>query len=551
MQRVQPNGTEPPNGAPLNGTNGVHGHPHPPAPHLMPPMPAPPPAEQEGGLDFPAIWNAFRRRWFLAVGLGLLLGIPAAIGLWVAAPAPYVTFAEIRLNSLNPQAFPGTKGTPIPDFHVWKQAVLKRATHPLVLTEALRPPEVSGTALIREQEPHPIPWLEKNVSVGASGTEYLRIQLEGENPQELAAIVNSISQSLVQDVDGDLYNERTNKKKNLDVLITEKTRIIQGKTQEMDNLKSALKVDPAEIERRQSYLVALGASLRSALISIEVEKLKFRGQQQPAGQKTGGEIAALIEPQILGDPKYQQADEEVQRHLNKLKAQETYLEQALERLPQNHPRVIEGQEKLTRLKAEKDILFQDLQNVREALQKDILAGLPKDAAGTGDPEEWFKNYQQVFEKAFAKNEQELKAELEQVKAEQQDLDRYSLQGDRLKHDIERVQKQLEQLQDENNRLKFEIENAPVLIEISRKAEIPHERSLRKKIMLSGGGGLALFGFFVAGIVFLEYRTQRIGTLNQLSEKLNLRVMGTVPLLPRSAASGNAKHKAKNALWYTP
>ena len=69
--------------------------------------------------------------------------------------------------------------------------------------------------------------------------------------------------------------------------------------------------------------------------------------------------------------------------------------------------------------------------------------------------------------------------------------------------------------------------------------------------MSGVGGMGVFGLFVAGIVFFEYRTQRIATLNQVHEKLNLRVMGTVPLLPRSATSGNTvKKKAKNALWYS-
>ena len=55
---------------------------------------------------------------------------------------------------------------------------------------------------------------------------------------------------------------------------------------------------------------------------------------------------------------------------------------------------------------------------------------------------------------------ELRAELDDIKTEQRELDRYSLQGDRLKREIERAQSQLEEFQDENNRLKSELENAP-------------------------------------------------------------------------------------------
>ncbi len=104
MQRVHPDGAEQSNGAPINGTNGTNGHMLPPANRMMVPLSSPPPAENEGGLDLHSIWNAFRRRWFLAISLGLGFGIPAAIGLWFVAPAPFVTFAEIRLNSINTQA---------------------------------------------------------------------------------------------------------------------------------------------------------------------------------------------------------------------------------------------------------------------------------------------------------------------------------------------------------------------------------------------------------------------------------------------------------------
>ena len=557
MQRLYSDGVEPPNGAPANGTNGTNGangHMLQPANRMMVPLSSPPASEKEGGLDLHAIWNAFRRRWFLAISLGLVFGIPAAIGLWFVAPAPYVTFAEIRLNSINTQAYPGSRGSAFGDFNIRKQAILKRATHPFVLIEAIRPPEISGTEMIREQEPHSVAWLEKNISVASSATEYIRVQLEGENPKELAEVVNAIANALVEDVESDLVEDRTTRRKTLDTLIAEKTRVIQTKMQEMDNLKNEIKVDPAEIERRQSYLVALSSSLRSALVSISLEKLKFQGQQLPGTDgelKSGSQIEALIKPKILSDPKFQQADEEVHRHQKYIETFEKYLASLAERVPKNHPSLAEGKEKLAKLKQKEKDLLTDRQKIREEIQKEILGQLPKGASGTVDPEDWFKNYRKVFEKAFEENEQELKTELEKIKAEQKDLDRYSLLGDRLKREIERAQTQLEQLQDESNRLKFELENAPTLIEMSREAKVPHERSLKKKTMMSGVGGLGVFGFFVAGIVFLEYRTQRIATLNQVHDKLNLRVMGAVPLLPRSAATGNSvKKKAKNALWYS-
>ncbi len=77
------------------------------------------------------------------------------------------------------------------------------------------------------------------------------------------------------------------------------------------------------------------------------------------------------------------------------------------------------------LSRKKTGLLTGRQKIREEIQQEILGELPKGAGGAIDPEEWFKNYRKVFEKAFEENEKELKAELEEVKVEHEDLDRYS------------------------------------------------------------------------------------------------------------------------------
>jgi capsular exopolysaccharide synthesis family protein len=185
------------------------------------------------------------------------------------------------------------------------------------------------------------------------------------------------------------------------------------------------------------------------------------------------------------------------------------------------------------------------------IKNEVLKDLPEGAEKATDPEEWFKTHQAIFEKAFAENEKKLKAELDEIQAEREDLERFSLKGSRITREIEAEQKKLDAYKSESEKLRFEIENTPTMIQESRRAEPPHARSLKKKTMLTAVAGFGVFGFFVAGIVFLELRTQRIATVNQVTEQLNLRVMGTVPLLPHSVVTGTSvKKKAKNALWYS-
>jgi hypothetical protein len=361
-----------------NGANGTNGNHVIPVQTMMMPMPSPAPSKEEGGLDTSAIWNAVRRRWFLALGLGLLLGVPAAIGAWMFAPAPYVAFAELRLNSISP-SFPGSNSGRIPDFANKKQAVLKRASHPMLLKEALRNPEIQTAGMIREQEPHVIPWLEENLAIKSVGEEYFRIELDGENPKELAAVVNSVSDALIVDVEHDMNKDRTTRQRNLNSLITEVTSSIATKTNELENMRNDLKVDPAEIERRQSYLIELSSSLRSALVTIELERLKYQGQAPalPAnGKLPQQQIESLVDAVAVGDPRHQRAFEEVSRQNKRITDQERYVRQQTAQLDDTHPDRVAAERDLAIFQKELENLTSEVKRVREVIKNEVLKDLP-------------------------------------------------------------------------------------------------------------------------------------------------------------------------------
>src|SRR5438105_3682044 len=71
--------------------------PQPPVPVLPPPAPSAPPAILSGR---PNVWHllaAFRRRWRLAVGLGLLVGAAAAVVTYfLTSPSSYTAVSLLR-----------------------------------------------------------------------------------------------------------------------------------------------------------------------------------------------------------------------------------------------------------------------------------------------------------------------------------------------------------------------------------------------------------------------------------------------------------------------
>ncbi len=373
MYQVPPYDLERRNGAAINGSNGTNGNHLIPAPPVLMPLPGPAVRKAKADWISTRFGVAFRRRWFLALSLGVLFGIPAAIGVWFIAPAPYVAFAEVRLNSMA-EGFPGSNTRPVQDFDIRKQAVLKRATHPMLLNEALRPPEVRNASLIREQEPHVTTWLEETLSLKPVGMEYIRIELEGEHPHELALIVNSVADALVADVDHDMTEDLTNRKSQLDKLIAEVKTSLSSKNTELENMRNTLKIDPNEIERRQSYLIELTASLRAALVTIELEKLKLQGQKLSLpenAQAPKTELNELVDKVAVNDPRYQRAAEDVISHRKQIETQEKYIVNLTEGLSETHPKIVAAKAKLETLKTQLTGLEKKEASVREEIRKEV------------------------------------------------------------------------------------------------------------------------------------------------------------------------------------
>lgn len=522
-------------------------------------VPSPAGAESKEGLDFHAIWNAFRRRWFLALFLGLLFGIPAGIAGWTFAPAPYVSFAEIRLNSIKNGILPGSKESVLPDFNVRKQTVMKRATHPMVLKEALRSPDVLNSSLIREQQPHEVSWLEQNVVVKQEGTEYLRIELEGENPSELTTVVKAVADALVADIDADATADRAKEKKSLETLLTQSSNQLAAKQNHLDRLRSEYPVKPELVDFHRMHLMQQTNDLRRKLDDLEEKQQDFLLQSEFLAEskdpdKTVEEHSqSLLEPQIQSHPDYQAAAKACYDIELQIEEQKRYLAKNIETLSENHPNSEKAKVKVASLEEELKQADADLKSVAESVKRKLQESLKigDGIAPTTDREAWFDKVIASYTKRYDATKAALEKHQEEILAQQRELDEFSVEVRRLQQELDKEQDEFDRLKEESERLQVEIDNSPVVIEISREAAIPHERSLKKKTMAAGVGGMGIFGLFVVGIVFFEYRTQRIASLQQVSQKLNLRVIGAVPLLPRSVSSGNTtKKKAKNALWYS-
>jgi polysaccharide biosynthesis transport protein len=549
MQRMHPTLRRHQNGASANGANGHHS----PHGHHVFRMPSAP-TRTEGKLDYHAIFSAFRRRWFLGnLGLGLLFGIPAAIACWtVGTGALCCVRRSCGCRHSTCTRPPGVRARPVPDFDVWKQTVQKRATHPQVISNALKNGASGKAAMIREQEPNEVSWLEKNVVVKSEGTEYLRLQLEGENPDEVATVVQTLAVALEDDINGDLINDRTKRRADLLRKVSEIESVISRKRTEIANIRNEINVDPKMFAHERQYLMREEDRLRADLRELNRLRLDLEFREPGGGVPQIEKIeSAVLDQKVKSHDDYKIADKEVLYLEEDVNRKKSYVKTQEDRLSATHPSLVKAKGELWELEEKLEMAVCNREEVETRTREALLNALPGNLKPDVDPEKLMEKKREYLTAEFETIKKENQRSQEEVFDQQKKIDEYTIDVDRLMTEIEEEEKKLKRYESEIEALDFDIANSPELVTISREAKVPHERILKKKIMFTSVAGFGVFGFFVAGIVFLEFRTQRIAHLNQVSEKLNLRVMGAVPLIPSSAANGgSAKKQAKNAIWYS-
>jgi succinoglycan biosynthesis transport protein ExoP len=135
--------------------------------------------------------RALRRRWLLALGLGLLGGLVAGLALWRTLPTGHT--AEVTLH-LQRSA---NAGEPASDQQT--QAALLHS--PVVLQAVLRRPEVAELPTV-DNQPDPLAWLEQKVQVESQpGRSTLRLRVQAEDAGLAVLLANTIAAEYVREAE--------------------------------------------------------------------------------------------------------------------------------------------------------------------------------------------------------------------------------------------------------------------------------------------------------------------------------------------------------------
>ena len=155
--------------------------------------------EGKGSVGFGVVLRGLRR-YPLVTFLFVLLAGAAGAAVWFFLPLPKMTAYNIFHIQAQPNAIIKPEGDEKIDFKIYQQTQSAMVKHRLVLNATLSHPDVANLPIVKK-EPEPLVWLDSQLKVDFKlGPELMRVSLEGDNADELKAILDALTAAYIKDV---------------------------------------------------------------------------------------------------------------------------------------------------------------------------------------------------------------------------------------------------------------------------------------------------------------------------------------------------------------
>ncbi len=507
---------------------------------ISPPRPVP------SGPDPKTMFAAFRRRWFVATTLGIMLGATAAGILYQIIPAPYTAFAELHVKSVPEKILFETAET-VAKFDTYMETQMRMVRSPFVLASALRSPEIANLSIVREEE-YPVQWLEDGLRVTTPAAEFIRISMSGDRPAELNRLVNSVSNAYMQEVVNSEQAKRGERKSNLEKIHRDmEDRLHKKKSSEQRLAESLNTGDSKALTVKQQMAVEYFAQLRKQHTQVRFDLTRKRIQLDARRSTVDDEAPIDIPESVIATAIAM--NPEIRQLAASVGMSKELLAQTQGRVNrEDHPILVSYREKLSRVQ-------NSLELARSELRPVIIKELQQQVSAQSD---FMLNNRQLEKEVelLTAEEQQLRAEVETQKLEARQIGISSFELESLKKEVQQMDELSKSFSDEIQKLTIELQS-PARVTLHRPSEIPRQPDVSKKYRFTAFAGLGGFSAVVGLLVWFEVLTRRISSTHEVTDGLGLRILGSLPVMPAWMTSGkqsyrrnsgNARRSVMRSIW---
>lgn len=459
------------------------------------------------------LWQAFCRKWWQAIMVGILLAGLLGPLIWLVVPLANPT-VYTRVQFVE-KAVGNWQGHP--DAPINRQTQTLLIKDPVTFTAVLRKPEVAALSVIKEQR-DPEEWLMKELRIDFPSPELMQFSMSGDRPEELKVIVNAIRDEYLSNYGSTTASERMARLNNLIEYDNKAKLEIKALYEKLvANAELGKDVKQDVINLKHKINADLLAQTQREITRTQADLRQYKADLRFATGNTGNKLtpsSKLIEDMMNKHPV-----------LQPLLVEYAECEDLFRRTKEAAP----GNQKLITLQKELDQLRKKIEAKRIELHPEILAEL--------------KSKSQIDNESYVESLKQRISQLEEnEKILIEDATRLTKQSEKLNTAIIQVEEESQQIQVLNSvraRLATTIEQlraeekAPERIKrFNIDAVITSAEKYTNKIRLTIActlGGL-LVGIFL--IAFWESRSRRVTSSEEVLDHFGMNVVGTVPAPPK-------------------
>lgn len=474
---------------------------------------------------FMGLVNALKRRWVLAGFLGLLVATAAAVGLWIAAPqGKHQVKALLEITPDQMSVIPGAvrHDDNHEAFKQNQQVLIKTRT---LLTRVAQRPKVSTVSMIASTD-DPAKMIQDMTRLRWEAPDLMAVEMNGDKPEELKTVLDELVNLFQLESSEKLRQERQDHKEKLTQIRKRYQKQIDDRINEakvFSDLKVAVTPDIARamVQQCNDEIRTGRAQLNQSEVKLKSEEKELetiKGELELNAKKkfTDEEIEATLlkdkDPLLVG---FQFEIDAANARLASLKGKF---------IDPEHAKIKDAQAELVSLKEKRQaITTQRRQEVEQRLR-------------AANREELEKNERAVRrERDLHKSEIDtLRERLLQLDISLEKLNNNSMQVATRFEELKPLIEQVQSLDRQISEISLWLD-AGGRIKIRESAVIMYNHNQRQKMMYSGMVGAVAFLGIITLVAFLEWRSRRVDSVDQVVNEIGLRVIGTIPAFPTRQA----------------
>jgi succinoglycan biosynthesis transport protein ExoP len=484
------------------------------------------PAALHSAPSLGALLHALRRSWKVVMPAALLCAVLAGAVAWMFIPAQYTSTMTLRLLRYSTIGIDPNED----NFANVQKAYMNILKSFDVLSEAIVKSRITETYGITES---PTSLAKKLVVHFNDGPEMMTVQLSGENPEAVAALLNAIGEVLPKRMlEADtkrLKSAIEAKEKQL----AEKANLLNEKRKELAGAETKSGLDKLPgVERSQAGAERMLEKALNNISQIEQQLVNLEAEKKSKERRLESKLKPPVPEKEIDDalnnfPAYQG-----------LLAELVKIQQDIDQLRRTAKRnIFEEEVKPYRRRLEN--LQRDIDSYREAM-RDRLA------------ERNHKVQQELDRRAVDDLTDKIEGLKQQKDKLEKEVDKWQRVVSGFKDGTLRVPLEVLALRDQVSFLEEEMKSIatskaglsglfPITPRLSRHTDafVPNEKDYSRPLKYSLAVAALMFGVCLIGGCLMEARSRKVNDSHEIRDGLGLKIIGTIPALPSAIRKKSA------------